>query len=125
MDDFAARELAPCQVSPDGRAVRLRFASAGGEIGAVTLPVECLSALIMTLPALAAAALQAQYRDSSLRIVYPLSVFRLEAATDEATRILTLATPDGFEVSFSLQPETLAALHSATQDECGATRLLQ
>ena len=79
----------------------------------------------MTLPALATAALRAQYQDSSLRLVYPLEKFRLEAVAGDPASILTLATPDGYEVCFSLRPETAAALHAATDADIDRVALLQ
>ena len=48
----------------------------------------------MTLPEIVRRALQAQHRDASLRIVYPVARFQLELAGDSDTRILTLETPD-------------------------------
>jgi len=114
LDDIAAERMTTCEVSSDGSAVRLGFVDSAGRPCAIALPVECLSSLLMTLPALASAALRAQSRDASLRIVYPLGTFRLESVAGEPYSILTLGTPDGFEVSFSVHPDTAAALHAAT-----------
>lgn len=61
----------------------------------------------MTLPRLAAEALRTRHRDDSLRIVHPVDRMRLEQASAEGVLILTLTTPDGFEVSFSLQAADL------------------
>jgi hypothetical protein len=117
--------MTACEVSSDGLAVRLGFIDASGQQCALALPIDCLLALLMTLPDLATAALRAQYRDSSLRIVYPLEQFRLEAIAGEPASILTLATPDGYEVSFRVRPETGAALHDATGADCERPALLQ
>ena len=123
--DIAAAGMTTCAVSSDGLAIRLGFVDASGQQCALALPIDCLSALLMTLPALATAALRAQYRDSSLRLVYPLEQFRLESIAGEQASILTLATPDGFEVCFRLRPETAVALHAATDADLEASALLQ
>lgn len=56
----------------------------------------------MTLPMMVTTAVQRSANDPSLRITYPLTRFKVELAPDLRTRILTLATSDGFAVSFSL-----------------------
>lgn len=123
--DIAAAEMTKCEVASDGLAVRIGFVDASGQQCALALPIECLSALLMTLPALATAALRAQFQDSSLRLVYPLEQFRLEAIAGEPASILTLATPDGYEVSFRVRPDTAAALHDATDSNVARLALLQ
>ena len=113
-DDICATKLTTCRVSSDGTAVSLGFIDNAGRFGALELPIDCLSSLNMTLPKLAAVALQVRPHDSSLRITYPLERFRVEAmAGTPPSAILTLAAPDGFEVSFSVRPEKIAALHTA------------
>jgi hypothetical protein len=123
--DIAAAGMTTCEVSSDGLAVRLGFIDASGQRCALALPIDCLSALLMTLPALATAALRAQYQDASLRIAYPLEQFRLEAIAGDPAAMLTLATPDGYEVSFRVRPETAAALHDATDEAILRSALLQ
>jgi len=123
--DIAAAEMTKYEVASDGLAVRIGFVDASGQQCALALPIECLSALLMTLPALATAALRAQFQDSSLRLVYPLEQFRLEAIAGEPASILTLATPDGYEVSFRVRPDTAAALHDATDSNVARLALLQ
>jgi hypothetical protein len=73
---------------------------------------------------MATAALQARHRDASLRIVYPVDRMRLEQGSTEGTLILTLATPDGFEVSFSLQASDLQHIQqSVVPSELACERL--
>jgi hypothetical protein len=72
--------------------------------------------LIMTLPHLLSRALQAQHADASVRAVFPLSRWRLETATTPENLILTLTTPDGFEVAFSLSASTIAEIASALEE---------
>lgn len=125
LNDIAAQRMSECEVSSDGLAVRLGFVDAAGRPCAIALPIECLSSLLMTLPALVTAALRIQSRDPSLRVVYPLETFRIESVAGDSASILTLGTPDGFEVSFSVRPETTAALHTATEAGCDRLALLQ
>jgi hypothetical protein len=113
MGDAKAAALTTCQVASDGDGVRLVYVDEAGRQGSLALPTECLIRLIITLPRLAAAALQNQHDDRSLRIVYPIGGFRLEAAAGSQSAILTLSTPDGFEVAFALPPATIAQLQSA------------
>jgi hypothetical protein len=96
-----------------------------GQHGSLALTIDSISALIITLPVLANAALQAQHGDSSLRIVYTLDHFRLEVAGRSGSRILTLKTPDGFEVAFALAPQTAERLHAAIALEAPRAVALQ
>ena len=50
-------------------------------------------------------AVQREHDDQSLRIVYPVDRLSVELSSDRHTRIPTLETPDGFNVSFSLTAE--------------------
>ena len=113
MTEIEAQTLTTCQVASDGSSVRLQFIDANGQAGALAFPVGVLSSLVMTLPALANAALQARHHDPSLRIVYPLGSFAVEAAGGRPSSILTLRTPDGFTVSFEIGPETAIPLQVA------------
>ena len=101
------------QVASDGDGVRLRYVDRAGWPGSPALPPECRIRLIITLPRLAAAALRNQHHDWSLRDVCPIGGFRMATAAGSPSAILTLATPDGFEVAFELPPATIAQLHPA------------
>jgi len=64
-----------------------------------------------TLPRMAVEALHRRCRDNTLRIVYPAASWTIERNTERGeTFILTLATPDGFEVSFALSRGKLEAI---------------
>jgi hypothetical protein len=81
----------------------------------------------MTLPQLLSRALQAQHKDATVRAVFPLSRWHIETATASEVFILTMMTPDGFEVAFSLNASTIAEIASALEAtrsvvEQGATR---
>jgi hypothetical protein len=100
--EIVGKALTTFQVGPNGDTFRLNFEKADGAAASLTLPAECLRSLVMTLPRLAAQALRAKFRDDSLRLVYPVGGWTLELATEDKKFILTMRTPDNFEVSFAL-----------------------
>ena len=108
--DINGKALTTWQVDAGGEAFRLNFEGADGQPISLTLPSDCLRALLMTLPRLTAQALRAKYRDDTLKVVYPVGKWSLQVASDGAHRILTLCTPDGFEVSFALQDDDAGGL---------------
>ena len=58
----------------------------------------------MTLPRMASNAIKRAHNDSAMRITYPATNFQIELSPGNV-RILTIGTPDGFTVSFSLTEE--------------------
>ena len=84
--DISGERLTSWSVAPDGEQVRLGFEDEAGRPCAVTLPIAVLSALMMTIPRMLRQALEARFADGSLRMIQELS----------------LATPDGFEVTFAV-----------------------
>jgi hypothetical protein len=80
------------------------------------LTSACVHQLAMTLPHLLSKALQAQHADRSLRAVFPLGDWRLEAAAGSKDLILTMMTPDGFEVAFSLGAPAIARMMTAFEE---------
>jgi hypothetical protein len=60
--------------------------------------------LLMTLPRMASNAIKRAHNDSAMRITYPATTFQIELSPGNV-RILTIGTPDGFTVSFSLAEE--------------------
>jgi hypothetical protein len=109
-EEIIGQELITYDVANDGSRFRMSFTCSGGKLGSLSLPIECLQALIMTLPRMMKQALRARYGDESLRLVFPADLIRVERSSDPKTFILTLATPDAFEVSFSLSGQQMAAL---------------
>lgn len=105
--------LTTFDISPGGDRFCLNFTDQTGSSAGLSLPCECLIQLIMTLPEMAAKTLKARYRDDTLRIVYPLGTFLMEASNMQEIVILTLTTQDGFKVSFGLTDGDLKEL-SAT-----------
>ena len=113
--DFEIASLTTCQVSPDGRHVRLHFAKTGAGMTTLRLTSACVEQLLMTLPRLLSTALKIQHRDSSLRAVFPLQGWRLDAAAGSGNLILTMTTTAGLEVAFSLSATAVAQISSAAR----------
>ena len=114
--EIVGRTLTNFQVDSTGDSFRLNFEAIDGQPASVTLPVECLSSLLMTLPRLLEQALKSKYRDDTLKLVCPTGGWALEAAGGSNQFILTLNTPDGFKVSFALSPEDADGLASSLAD---------
>jgi len=108
--DIEVAALTTFEVAPDGAVLRMKMKDVHGAEAALTLPLSCLNQLIMTLPRMAQQALKAQFRDDSLKFVFPADGWQLEQATDLKSYILTFGTPDGFEASFSLSRTQIDAL---------------
>lgn len=114
-DDIIGQDLLSFDVAVDGSRFRMSFSRPDGSATALNLPSACLQALVMTLPKMMVEVLRARHRDDSLRLVYPAQSVRIEQASDPSAVILTLSTPDGFEVSFALggtQLQAIAAAHA-------------
>lgn len=105
-------KLTTCKVAPDGREISLAAEDGAGQPFQLRITAEQAGMLAMTLPRLLTEAIQARHRDQSMRYVFPLGGFELRAVDGSATAILSLRTPDGFEVSFAVQPSVLASLAS-------------
>lgn len=117
MDATATRELVgewltTWSVSPNGSRARLGFADGAERPCRIDLPVGAVSGLLMTLPRVLQAALDRR-GDSNARVVQPLGAWQLEQVADPGLLILTLTTPDGFSVAFTLATDELAAMAEA------------
>lgn len=125
MNHIEAQSLTTFEVTDDGARLHLNAEDAKGSAVSLSLPIECLSQMVMTLPRMAQAALRRQHRDDSLRIVYPASMWAIERGQGKAeTFILTLSTLDGFEVSFALDSAALAGLKRSMSDAASAPKPL-
>ncbi|MCG2626792.1 hypothetical protein L6654_09170 [Bradyrhizobium sp. WYCCWR 13023] len=111
--EIKVRQLTTCEVASDGGAISLGFEDVSGNPAAVSVSLNQVGALIMTLPGLLEAALKARYGNQSLRYAYPLASWVLEQSTDTTQRIITLETEDGFKVRFSIPRDEQSLLGEA------------
>jgi hypothetical protein len=104
------KDLTTFEIAPDGSSFRLHFRDQRGDAASLSLPTASLQSLILTLPAILDHALKLQHRDNSLRLVYPLGKSTIEHAAGSDQYILTLATEDGFKVSFAVTEAVMQGL---------------
>ncbi|MGE0748754.1 MAG: hypothetical protein AB7K86_26070 [Rhodospirillales bacterium] len=97
-------------VANDGSEVRLGMTGADGAAFELAIAADAVSRLVMTLPTVLRQMLVRQYRDDSLRVVYPLCGWSVEVAPDGQSLILTLGTNDGFTVSFGTNAAEIEAI---------------
>jgi hypothetical protein len=102
--DIRVHRLINFETATDGTAVRLLVDDVAGRTVGIIFTIETLSALLMTLPTMATSAIKRAHNDPAMRITYPATDFRIELSPGNV-RILTIGTPDGFSVSFSLTEE--------------------
>lgn len=76
----------------------------------LVLSADCLNQLIMSLPNAMQRSLERRLGDPSLRLVYPLGGWELEASPKPGLLVLTVSTPDGFGVSFAVAPLDLVRM---------------
>ncbi len=96
--------LSTYEVALDGRSVSIHVQDENAEPGALVLPSDCLGPLMVTLAEMMRQSLSRQYHDPSLRYVYPVADWSLEASGEQPdVAILTLRTPDGFQMSFGIE----------------------
>jgi len=107
------RQLTTFDVSPDGESFAIHVTDQRAQPGTLVLPAECLNALMMTLPEMVRRSLRRRYHDDTMRVVYPLGSWEVERSPQPGTVIVTLRTPDGFQVSFGVA--ALEMLRMATQ----------
>ena len=111
-NDVEVSRLMNFETASDGSAIRLVVEDQAGQTVGIILAVKTLTALLMTLPTMASNAVKRASNDPRTRITYPLREFTIESTTDNL-RILTVGTPDGFRVSFSLTEELSRELGEA------------
>jgi hypothetical protein len=100
--EIDSQALTTCEVAKDGGAILLSFVDTIGNPATIRLPLNQVSALAMTLPALIDKALRTRFGDQSLRHAYPLASWVLEQSSDPTQNMVTLRTMDGFSVCFSI-----------------------
>jgi len=106
-------ELSNYEIAEDGSQVKIGLRDRSGRPAVLILPPECLSSLIMTLPAIMQKVLRRQTHDNSAKLVYPLARWNVERARGDPRFILSLSTPDGFVVSFSASQHELEMIGDA------------
>jgi hypothetical protein len=111
--EIKVRSLTNCAVAADGGTISLGFEDVTGNSAAVSVSLNQVGALIMTLPGLLEAALKVRYGDQSLRYTYPLASWAIEQSSDTSRRIITLQTEDGFKVRFSIPKDEQSLLGEA------------
>lgn len=100
--DVYVQTLRRFETADDGSSITIIVEDFRGRVARILLPIDCLTSLLMTLPEMLTSAVQQGKNDPSLRVVFPMGRFDIELGSLPDTRILTMATPDGFSVSFSL-----------------------
>jgi hypothetical protein len=110
---LGVQSLTHFSVCCSGRHVEVGFTDQTGEPVALELPQECLSTLLMTLPRMIEMALRRRTGNPELRQVYPLGGWQLHLGSEPHSLIISLATPDGFSVSFCAPFEQAAELGEA------------
>lgn len=115
MDKLEGSSLSSLRLSPDGLSVALTLSNEKGEPVSLCLPTACLQQLLLTIPSVIRKSLQIRFRDNSLRHVYPLGDWTIEEA-GAGSVILTMYTPDGFEVAFAFNAAIAEELGGALED---------
>jgi hypothetical protein len=106
-------QLTAWAVLAGGTHVRMDFTGTDGRSRRIVLPFDVVASLLMTLPRMLQAALDARFPDGSLRFVQRLGAWQIEQAAGNAELILKLGTPDGFEVAFALNKPDADSLGAA------------
>jgi hypothetical protein len=114
--DIIGKALTTCQVDTSGEFLRLNLQLEDGKPSSVTLPIDCVRSLLMTLPGMIELALKARYGDGTFKLVYPAGGWTLQQTTDSQHMILTIQTDDGFKVAFALSPKDAGELASSLVD---------
>ena len=111
MSVIRGKHLSTYEVALDGRTVSIHVEDENAEPGSLVLSSDCLGPLMVTLAEMMRQSLSRRYRDSSLRYVYPVADWSLEASGEQPDMaILTLRTPDGFQMSFGIDRSDLRHL---------------
>lgn len=99
-----------------GDGISLRLVDQDGEAIELEVSASEARAIVMTLPQLLNNSLKEKYRDDSLRYVFPLDGWQVEASPHGAQVIVTLTTGEGYEVSFAILSEIWDSLGSALRE---------
>lgn len=94
-------KLTTCGVAANGESLHLDLVDKAGNPVSLSLPFDQARALTKMLPRLLTLALKARTGNDTARHVFALAKWRLEAAADSRL-IVTIESPDGFEVAFCM-----------------------
>jgi hypothetical protein len=108
--DICGVELTTCGILEDGHVVRLDLVDDKGMAISLRLPFEQAQAVAMTLPSLLTRALKSLTGSPNARYVFPLDRWFVELSGQRDGLLLTMATADGFQVSFGLPAEACRGL---------------
>jgi hypothetical protein len=107
------RQLTSWSVLSDGTQIAIDMVTQDSGTRRIVLPVDSLSALMMTLPRMSQSALDQRFPDGSLRVVQPLGSWHLEQPERGGGLILKLKTNNGYEVAFLLDEGLAGSLGNA------------
>jgi hypothetical protein len=108
MSVIRGKSLSTYEVALDGRTVSIHVEDENARPGSLVLPSDCLGPLMVTLSEMLRQSMSRRYQDPSLRYVYPVADWELEASGERPDLvILTLRTPDGFHMSFGIERSDL------------------
>ncbi len=88
-----ATDLDGVRLSPDGSRLILLLRDAAGRKVAVSVPVTCLNTVLTAMP-----------RSAAMGVRHSLDAWSMIPAENGRDMILTLRTPDGLAVSFTIKP---------------------
>ncbi len=108
--------LTTSRIVGEGERISLGLRDEAGRVVDLQLSIADAGSIAMTLPLLLRQALRRKFCDDTLRYVYPLEGWQIEAASDGDQVILTLQTGDGFEASFAVPPEACRSLGRSLDD---------
>jgi hypothetical protein len=121
MTTINAMTLTNIEIASDGSKVSINCADHASNPCSLVLPVACMPEMILIFPQLMRQAPQLRHRDPTLRLVYSVGDWRLEPSTDPKMLILTVATTDGFSVSFAFGADQLVHIADLAQQADGVT----
>jgi hypothetical protein len=107
---IVSRQLTTCSVIEGGKTISFDFVGQAGESVSIEMPFDQAELIVMTIPRLLSAALKMQTGDAQARYVFSVGTWSLELAKDQNYRILSVRTPDGFEVAFAISFEASVAM---------------
>jgi hypothetical protein len=103
-------KLTTCGVLRDGQAVTLDLVDDTGTDVSLELPFDQAQAVAMTLPSLLTHALKTLTGSTTARYIFPLDHWTVEQSKEHNGLLLTLATDEGFQVSFGIPSEACKGL---------------